>query len=95
MYRQYTADGIYRMGSSLEELDTQPRVEGEFWFEGEQFAMRDVTALPGYDVCIEAGQVGRYTVERLANGHIRFVAVVDDCSDRAGMLGTGEMEPVR
>ena len=95
VYRQYTADGTYRMGSSLEELEAQPRVEGEFWFEGDQIVMRDVTALPGYDVCIQAGQVGRYTVERLANGHIRFVVVEDDCSDRVGMLGTGEMERVK
>ena len=94
MYRRYTADGTYRMGSSLEELEAQPRVEGEFWFEGEQFVMREVAALPGYDACLQAGQVGRYTVERLANGHIRFVVVEDDCSDRAGWLGTGEMERV-
>jgi hypothetical protein len=57
--------------------------------------MRDVTALPSYDLCLQAGQVGRYTVERLANGHIRFVEVEDACRDRARMLGTGEMEPVR
>jgi hypothetical protein len=94
VYRQYTADGIYRMGSSPEELGTRPRVEGEFWFEGELFVMREVAALPGYDACLQAGQVGRYTVEQLANGHIRFVVVEDDCSDRAGWLGTGEMERV-
>ena len=28
VYRQYTEDGIYRMGSSLKELETQPRDEG-------------------------------------------------------------------
>jgi hypothetical protein len=95
VYRQYTADGTYWMGSSLEELEAQPRVEGEFWFEGEQFVMREVAALPGYDACLQAGQVGRYTVERLANGHIRFVVVEDDCSDRVGWLGTGEMERVK
>jgi hypothetical protein len=95
VYRRYTADGTYRMGSNPQELETQPRVEGEFWFEGDQLVVRDVAALPGYDVCVQAGQVGRYTVERLTNGHIRFVSVDDDCSDRAGMMGTGEMEPVR
>jgi lysophospholipase L1-like esterase len=95
VYRQYTADGTYRMGRSPEELEAQPRIEGEFWFEGDQMVMRDVTALPSYDACLQAGQVGRYTVERLANGHIRFVEVEDECRDRARMLGTGEMEPVR
>jgi lysophospholipase L1-like esterase len=95
VFRQYTADGTYQMGRSPEELETQPRVEGEFWFEGDQLVMRDVAALPGYDVCLQAGQVGRYTVEWLANGHIRFVVVEDECRDRTGMLGMGEMEPVR
>jgi lysophospholipase L1-like esterase len=95
VYRQYTADGTYRMGRSPEELEAQARVEGEFWFEGDQMVMRDLAALPSYDLCLQAGQVGRYTVERLANGHIRFVEVEDACRDRARMLGTGEMEPVR
>jgi lysophospholipase L1-like esterase len=95
VYRQYRADGTYRMGRSPEELEAQPRVEGEFWFEGDQIVMRDVTALPSYDLCVQAGQVGCYTVQRLANGHIRFVEVEDACRDRARMLGTGEMERVR
>lgn len=95
VYRQYSADGTYRMGSNPEELETRPKVEGEFWFEGDQLVVRDVAGLPSYDVCVQAGQVGRYTVERLANGHIRFIVVEDECGDRAGMMGAGEMEPVR
>jgi lysophospholipase L1-like esterase len=94
VYRQYTADGTYRMGRSPEELETQPLVEGEFWFEGNQVLMRDAAALPSYGSCLQPEQVGRYAVERLVNGHIRFVEVEDECRDRARMLGTGEMEPV-
>jgi hypothetical protein len=94
IYRQFTKDGIYRMGNSPQEIEEGPRVEGEFRFEGDHYVMQDVTALPGYDMCIQAGQVGTYTVELLDNGHIRFVAVEDECSERARMLGAGEMEPV-
>jgi hypothetical protein len=94
VYRQFTEDGIYRMGNSPEEIEEGPRVEGAFRFEGDRYVMQDMTALPGYDMCIQAGQVGTYTVELLDNGHIRFVAVEDECSERARMLGAGEMEPV-
>ena len=95
VYRQFTADGIYRMGGDPQEIEARPRVEGEFWFEGDQIGVRDVAAQPGYDVCVHGGQVGRYTVERLADGHIRFAEVEDDCRDRAAMLRSSEMEPVR
>jgi hypothetical protein len=94
VYRKYTADGTYRMGHSPEELETQPLVEGEFWFEGNQLVMRDVAALPSYGSCLQPEQVGRYAVERMVNGQIRFVEVEDECRDRARMLGTGEMELV-
>ena len=94
IYRQFTKDGIYRLGNSPQEIEDGPRVEGEFRFEGDRYVMQDITALPGYDTCIQAGQVGTYTVELLENGHIRFVAVEDECSERARMLGAGEMEPV-
>jgi hypothetical protein len=94
VYRQFTKDGIYRMGNSPQEIEQGPRVEGEFRFEGDHYVIQDMTALPGYDMCIQAGQVGTYTVELLDNGHIRFVAVEDECSERAGMLGGNEMEPV-
>jgi hypothetical protein len=94
IYRQFTKDGIYRMGNSPQEIEEGPQVEGEFRFEGDHYVMQDMTALPGYDMCIQAGQVGTYTVELLDTGHIRFIAVEDECSERAGMLGAGEMEPV-
>jgi hypothetical protein len=94
VYRAFTEEGIYRMGTSVRELDERPRVEGESQFEGNHFVMQEFAAIPGFDVCIEAGQVGTYTVELLENGHIRFVVVEDECSDRVLMLGSGEMEPV-
>ena len=65
VYRQFTADGIFRMGGDPQELEARPRVKGEFWFEGDQFLMRDVAAQPGYDACVQESKVGRYTVERL------------------------------
>jgi hypothetical protein len=40
---RYTEDGIYRMGSSLEELEAEPRVEGRFWFEGDQPMFQDTS----------------------------------------------------
>jgi hypothetical protein len=95
VYRQYTEDGIYRMGSSLEELEARPRVEGRFWFEGGQIVVQDTAGIPGYDICVEGEKTGRYDLEVLENGHIRFVLVEDECADRAGLVGAGEMERVK
>ena len=94
VYRQYTEDGSYRMGSSLEELEAQPRVEGRFWFEDAQIVVQDTAGLPAYDICVEGGKTGRYDLEMLENGHIRFVLVEDECADRARLVGAGEMERV-
>jgi hypothetical protein len=93
-YRQYTEDGIYRMGTSPEELEARPRVEGKFWFEGVRIVVQDTSGIPGFDVCVEGEKTGKYEVELLENGHIRFVAVEDECRDRMRMLGSGEMEPI-
>jgi hypothetical protein len=94
VYRQYTEDGIYRMGTSPEELETRPRVEGRFWFEDDKIVVQDTSGIPGFDICVEGDKTGKYEVELLENGHIRFVAVEDECRDRVQMLGSGEMEPV-
>jgi hypothetical protein len=95
VYRQYTEDGFYRMGSSLEELEAQPWVEGRFWFEGYQIVVQDTAGIPGYDICVEGETTGRYDLEVLGNGHIRFVLVEDECAERAGLVGAGEMERVK
>jgi hypothetical protein len=94
VYRQYTEDGIYRMGGSLEELEARPRVEGRFWFEGGQIVVQDTAGIPGYNTCVEGEKTGRYDLEVLENGHIRFVLAEDECPERAGMVGAGEMERV-
>ena len=94
VYREYTADGTYRMGNSVEELDVRPRVEGKFWFEGDQIVVQDTVGIPGYDICVEGKKTGRYDLEVLENGPIRFILVEDECDQRAGMLGAGEMERV-
>ena len=94
VYRQYTEDGIYRMGTSPEELEAQPRVEGKFWFEGVKIVVQDTSGIPGFDICVEGEKTGKYEVELLENGHIRFVAIEDECRDRIRMLGSGEMETV-
>ena len=95
VYRQYTEGGIYRMGSSLEELKAQPRVEGRFWFEGDQIVVQDTFAIPGYDMCVQGEKTGKYDVELLENDHIRFVLIEDECAERGGMLGSSKMERVK
>ena len=95
VYRQFTSDGTYRMGSSLEELETQPRVEGRFWFEGGQIVVQDTFGIPGYDMCVQGEKTGKYDVELLENDHIRFVLIEDECAERGGMLGSSEMERVK
>ena len=95
VYRQYTEDGVYRMGSSLEELEERPRVEGRFWFEGDQIVVQDAFGIPGYDMCVKGEKTGKYDVELLENDHIRFVLIEDACAERGGMLGSGEMERVK
>jgi predicted small lipoprotein YifL len=94
VYRQYTEDGIYRMGNSLAELEAQPRVEGRFWFEGGQIVVQDTAGTPSYDMCVGGEKTGRYDLEVLENGHIRFVLIEDECTARGEMLGSGEMERV-
>lgn len=94
VYRQYTEDGIYRMGASLEELETGPRVEGKFWFEGDQIVIQDTFGLAGYDICLEGQETGKYDLEVLENGHLRFLLIEDECDERAVLLEAGEMERV-
>jgi hypothetical protein len=94
VYRQYTEDGIYRMGNSLEELESEPRVEGRFWFEGGQILIQDTSGLSSFDGCVQGQETGPYDVELLETGHIRFVPIEDECTERRTLLGSGEMERV-
>jgi hypothetical protein len=94
IYRKFTPDGTYLVGSSPHEIEEGPRVEGEYWFKGNRIAVMDVRAIPGYGMCVEDDQIGTYRVEILDGGNIRFVLVEDPCTARARRLGSGEMEPV-
>ena len=95
VYRQYTKDGMYRMGTSPEELEDRPRVEGRFWFEGGQILIQDTAALPSFSECVQGKETGTYDVELLETGHIRFVPIEDECAERRALLSSGEMERVR
>jgi hypothetical protein len=57
--------------------------------------VQDTAGVPGHDICVESEKIGRYDVEMLENGHIRFILVEDECAERGGMLGAGEMERVK
>jgi hypothetical protein len=94
VYRQYTDDGIYRMGNRLAELKSEPRVEGRFWFEDGQILIQDTSGLPSFNACVQGKETGKYGVELLETGHIRFVPIEDECAERRTLLGSGEMERV-
>ena len=38
---QYRADGTYRIAYTVEELESNPRASGRFWFEGAEFNAKD------------------------------------------------------
>ena len=82
-FARYSADGTVRGASSLEKLDTEPRFESEYWFENGVFCQRDTAGLPGWDVCVKDGFIGRYRLEVLANGTVRTGLIEDGCEVRA------------
>jgi hypothetical protein len=82
-FTRYSADGTMRTAGSLDELDTEPRTESEYWFENGVFFIRDTAGLPGWDVCVQGNYVGQYRLEVLANGNVRTVLIEDGCEMRA------------
>lgn len=82
-FTRYSADGTMRTAGSLDELDTEPRTESEYWFENGVFFIRDTAGLPGWDVCVQGNHVGQYRLELLANGNVRTVLIEDGCEMRA------------
>ena len=94
-YQQFKEDGTYRVATlSADRLEDHPNVEGEFWFEGKQLFIKDIAGVPAWDVCVRPKQIiGKYEVQVLANGNLKFVKIEDECSGRANVL-PGEYEPV-
>jgi hypothetical protein len=94
-YLQFKEDGTYRVAMGVvAHFENRPRVEGEYWFEGKQLFIKDTSGASGWDVCTEPKQiVGKYEVQALADGDLKFVAIEDECFDRALFI-PGEYERV-
>ncbi|UCC77932.1 MAG: hypothetical protein JSW37_06080 [Anaerolineales bacterium] len=90
LYQRFNTDGTCYASVLLENLDTNPSVEGTCGFEGDVFLITDVkvTGLPS---C--GGTTGRYQVHLLANGNIIFTRVFETCAPR-GRSTAMEHEPV-
>jgi hypothetical protein len=54
---------------------------GEFWFEGTQLFMKDLT---GFCTQLVGVETGIYEVELLGSGNLKFTAIEDECPGRAG-----------
>jgi hypothetical protein len=87
-YWQFKEDGTYRVATgAADRLENDPKVEGEFWFEGKQLFIKDIAGDPPWDVCIRPKQIiGKYEVQMLANGNLKLVKIEDECSGRANDL---------
>jgi hypothetical protein len=93
-YIEYRKDGTCRSTSGTpERLESDPLVEGEYWFEAGQVHGKDSAGVPPWDECVEPGTVGKYEVWMYTSGNIRFVRIDDECEGRA-MVMPGEYEPV-
>lgn len=90
LWREYRSDGTYRVAVTRDGLEANPLVVGEYQFEGTQFIVVDTSAQPGWDECIAGGHRGRYEVQVVQTGKIRFVKLEDGCSSRSMMLPHGE-----
>jgi len=95
IYRQFREDGSYRVAGSIAELESNPRVIGNYRFEDHLLTLEDVSGDPPWDDCVASRQVGKYEVQRLENGYIRFVKVEDECEGRSMILPQGVYELVQ
>jgi hypothetical protein len=94
LYFQYKEDGTSRSATGTpDRLESEPLVEGEYWFEEGQLCGKDTAAEPPWDECVEPGTIGKYEAWMYSTGNIRFVRIDDECEGRA-MVMPGEYEPV-
>ena len=94
-YLQAFEDGTIHLSSNPDLLEARPETRWETRFEGTQLLMKESTGYCNDPV------TGTYEVNILENGNLGFVAIDDECSDRASILrgangteGTVEYEPV-
>jgi hypothetical protein len=93
-YIQFKPDGTGRLGAAFDGVEVLAKVEGEYWFEGTQLFWKAASAEPNYEHCLQPGkETGKYNIEILPNGNLKFEMVEDGCPSRVAAF-TGEWEPV-
>lgn len=93
-YIQFKPDGTGRLGAAFDGVEVLAKVEGEYWFEGTQLLWKAASAEPNYEHCLQPGkETGKYNIEILPNGNLKFEMVEDGCPSRVAAF-TGEWEPV-
>lgn len=78
IYYRFNEDGTYAAALAEENFATGPGIEGEYRFEGMRIVLQHTTA-DAID-CDDAE--GRYIVEELESGNIRFSEGDDECEWR-------------
>jgi hypothetical protein len=93
-YIQFKPDGTGRLGAAFDGVEVLAKVEGEYWFEGTQLFWKAASAEPNYEHCLQPGkETGKYNIEILPNGNLKFEMVEDGCPSRVAAF-TGEWEAV-
>lgn len=90
LYHRFNNDGTFRIAYVRGQLEDQPNVTGEFWFEGKQLFMRELEVL---NVTKCGSEPVIYEAQLLANGNLELVKVEDECAGRVNATER-EHEPV-
>lgn len=92
-YRQYNLDGTYSVADNVESLQTNPKVSGTFWFDGDMFNVQDQNGKAPWDECVASQAVGIYKIHKLADGKVKFELIEDACEMRSSLLPAADFEP--
>jgi hypothetical protein len=78
-YIRFDEDGTCRQAHALDELDSKPYAIMYYEFEDDRMIITEKTVF-GVPSCKE--KIGKYRVEYLSNGNMKFIVGTDDCAPR-------------
>jgi hypothetical protein len=77
LYYQFNQNGTFFGALSPDELEDQPNIVGEFWFEGTQLFIWEIEFSGKPNPC--ESNFAIYEVQLLGKRHLRFSKIEDDC----------------
>lgn len=90
LYIRFDEDGTFRQANALGDLESRPYAICSFQFEGPKMVIKEISVM-GVPSC--GDKIGKYEVQKLANGNIKIMTISDGCRPRSGDTA-GEKMPV-